>query len=365
MNKSAAEPDYILLGMAAILVLLGLVILASVSAAISQEKFGYPAFYLLRQIIMGLLPGIILGFAAFKIPLSFFKKWSPLLLSLNILLLILVFVPKIGISAGGASRWINLGFTSFQPSELLKLSFVLYLAVWLSSKTEKSKKFSSTFIAFLIIIGLIGFLLVKQPDVSTLGIIVVSAVLIYFSAGTPLKHTLFMFLGGATGLVALIKIAPYRFERFLVFLMPDIEPMGISYQIKQALIAIGSGGILGRGLGMSVQKFGFLPHPMSDSIFAIFSEETGYLGSFVLILLFLIFAWRGLAIAKKTQDKFSQLACVGISSWITLQAFVNIGSLAGILPLAGIPLPFISHGGSALVTELIGVGILLNISKHL
>ena len=383
-KKTTSKPDYILLSVVAILILLGIVILASTSATLSQERFGSPTFYLFRHILVGLIPGILLGFLAFKIPLSFLKKWAPVLLLANLCLMVLVFVPGIGLTFGGATRWINLGFISFQPSEFLKLSFILYLAVWLSNRIPhqpvssrrtrledkfspgwaEKKVFSQTLVAFLIVSGLISLLLILQPDISTLGIIIASGALIYFLAGTPLKHNLLIFSGGITGLLLLIKIAPYRLERFLVFLEPGLDPMGSGYHIKQALIAIGSGGIIGRGLAMSVQRFGFLPQPMSDSIFAIFSEETGFIGSLILISLFLIFAWQGFKIAKGAQDKFCKLACFGLTIWIILQAFVNIGAMVGILPLTGIPLPFVSYGGSALVAQLIGVGLLLNISKN-
>ncbi len=160
------------------------------------------------------------------------------------------------------------------------------------------------------------------------------------------------------------QLAPYRVNRLLVFFNPGIDPMGIGYQLKQSLIAVGSGGITGVGLGMSIQKLGFLPQPISDSIFAVFSEEAGFVGSLFLIFLFLIFLWRGLKIAKETGNRFCQLTALGITSWIVIQAFVNIGAMIGILPLTGIPLPFIGYGGSALVTTLIGAGILLNISKN-
>ena len=365
-NGVKDKPDYILLSVVAILILLGIVILASVSATLSQEKFGSPTFYLFRHILVGLVPGILLGFLAFKIPLSFLKKWTPALFLINLFLMVLVFIPKIGITLGGSSRWINLGITSFQPSELLKITFILYLAFWLSAKTEKTKdsKFP-TLIAFLVIIGLVSLLLIFQPDISTLGIIVGCAILMYFLAGTPFKHSLLILATSLAGLAVLIRIAPYRLDRFLVFIKPDIDPMGISYQIKQALIVVGSGGILGTGLGTSILRFRFLPQSMSDSIFAIFSEEAGFIGGLILISLFLIFAWRGFAIAKKIQNKFYRLTALGITSWIVLQTFINIGSMVGILPLTGIPLPFISYGGSAIVAELIGVGILLNISKNL
>jgi cell division protein FtsW len=187
----------------------------------------------------------------------------------------------------------------------------------------------------------------------------------YFLANTPFWHTALILLIGLSSLIALIKIAPYRLERLTVFLNPGIDPMGIGFQVQQALIAVGSGGILGAGLGMGIQKFGFLPGVINDSIFAVLAEEAGFVGSIILIFLFLIFFWRGFRIAKLSQDKFSELTAYGITSWIIIQAFVNISSILGLLPLTGVPLPFISHGGTALITTLIGAGILLNISKKI
>ncbi len=373
MVKVSGRPDYILVGVVVILVVLGILILASVSASLSQEKFGTTYYFLNHQLLFGLIPGLILAFLAFRIRLDFLKKWAPLLLLINLILLVMVFLPKIGAGAGGATRWLSMGPISFQPAEFLKLTFILYLAVWLTSRTPHQQKsgfgqagkwFSQTFIAFLMVIGLISLLLIFQPDISTLGVIVLVAVLMYFLANTPLWHSILIILIGAGGLFSLIKLAPYRAARLLVFFEPGTDPMGIGYQLKQALIAIGSGGIFGLGLGMSGQRLGFLPQSISDSIFAIMAEETGFIGSLILISLFLMFLWRGFKIGKKGGDKFSQLAAIGISSWIVIQAFINVGSMIGILPLTGIPLPFISYGGSALVTELIGVGILLNISKN-
>ena len=364
MKSDRHKPDYILLSVAVILLLLGIVIIVSVSTATSQEKFGSPNFYLFHHLIFGILLGILLGFAAYKLSLAFWKKWAAPLLLFNLFLMLLVLFPIIGITSGGANRWINLGFTSLQPSEFLKLTFILYLASWLPSLKEKVKNnLSKTLAAFLTVVGLIGILLILQSNVSTLSIIVICGILMYFISGTPIKHSLAIILGGLIILALLIKIAPYRLERIAVFIKPDIDPMGISYQVKQLLITVGSGGILGKGPGMSLQKFGFLPQPMGDSIFAFFAEETGFIGGLILILLFLIFTWRGLKIAKEMTNSFNQLACLGITSWITIQALVNIGAIVGILPLTGIPLPFISYGGSAMVAELVGVGILLNISK--
>ena len=373
MVKASYQPDYIFIFIVVCLILLGGLILVSVSLPISQEKFGSSFYYLNHQILYGFLPGLILAFLAFKINLVRLKKFAPLFLLVNLIFLGMVFLPHLGVSFRGSARWINLGPISFQPSEFLKLSFILYLSSWLASRTEKkfthtTKKlawgFSQTFFAFLAVIGITGIFLIFQPDISTLLVIILVATLMYFLAKTPLWHSILLIFMIILAFLVLIKIAPYRFNRILVFLNPELDPMGIGYQIKQALIAIGSGGIFGSGLGLSLQKFGFLPHSISDSIFAIFAEETGFLGSLVLVLLYLVFFWRGLKIGKQTGDNFSKFCAFGTTFWITLQAFVNIGSMIGILPLTGIPLPFISYGGSALISELIGVGILFNISRQ-
>ena len=357
------QPDYILLSVLAIIIVAGVVILASVSAPYALEKFGNSYYFLAHQLLFGFLPGIVLAIFAFFINLSFLKKIAPLLFLINLVIMVMVFLPLIGSPHGGASRWIGFGSFSFQPAELLKLTSILYLASLLSARTEK-KESNQIFFVFLAIIGIISMLLIWQPNISTLGVIVFTAFLIYFAAKTPVWHIGLFFLTAAAGLLFLIKIAPYRFNRFLVFLNPGIDPMGIGYQAKQSLIAVGSGGIKGVGFGMSSQKLGFLPQSIADSIFAVFSEEFGFIGAIFLIALFLIFLLRGFKIAKDAPDKFSQLAVIGITSWIVIQAFVNIGAMIGILPLTGIPLPFVSYGGSALIMELIGAGILLNISKQ-
>jgi len=368
--KVKNRPDYPLIIIVAILIIFGVLILSSVSFIISQERFGTSFYYLNHQVLYGLIPGLILAYFSYKINLNLLKKWIPIFLLINLFFLILVFVPKFGLTSGGASRWVSLGPLSFQPSEFLKIIFILYLASWLESRTklvklsQPEKGFSQTLIAFLIILFFISLILIYQPDASTLGIILITATLMFFLAGTPLWHTLLIGLIGLGVLILVVKIAPYRANRIAVLFNPEADPMGIGYHLKNALIAVGSGGISGLGLGLSMQKFKFLPQSISDSIFAIFAEETGFIGSFILLLLCLIFFWRGFKIGKRSKDQFSRLTAFGITIWITLQTFFNIGSMIGILPLSGIPLPFISYGGSALISELIGVGILLNISKQ-
>jgi len=338
--------------------------LSTVSITISQKNFGTPFHYLLHQIFYGFIPGAILGFFVYKINLQFLKKICLPLLSVIFILMILVLIPKIGAFLGGAKRWISLGPISFQPSEFLKLTFIVYLAAWLANHKQKKDKSLRLFLPLIIILSVISILLIAQPDISTLAIIALVTLVMYFNAGTPIYQSAILILGGIGALLTLIKAAPYRISRLLVFLKPNIEPLGIGYQLKQSIIAIGSGGIIGQGLGLSVQKFGFLPQPMTDTIFAVFAEETGFVGAVIFIILVLIFSWQGFKIAKNSSDPFLKLMAIGITSWFTLQAFINIGAMTRIIPLTGIPLPFVSYGSSHLLAELIGVGLLLNISKH-
>ena len=356
-------PDFILLGICGLLIFAGILILASVSASFSLQKTGTTFYFLNHQLLFGLLPGLFFGLVAFFTPLASFKKWSLAILAANIILLGLVFVPGIGADVGGTHRWIFIGPLSFQPSELLKITFILYMASWLAARTSSLSQ-KNTFLPFIAVMGLIDLLLALEPDISTLGVIGATAVVMYFLAGTPLWHSFLMIGAGATVLAFLVVIAPYRFSRLAVLLNPSLDPLDQGYQIKQALIGIGSGGIVGTGLGLSFQKFGVLPVPISDSIFAVFAEETGFIGAVSLLLLLFAFAWRSLVISKRAQDRFASLTAAGIAFWIFFQSIMNIGSMIGLVPLAGIPLPFISSGGSALISELIAVGILLQISRQ-
>lgn len=247
---------------------------------------------------------------------------------------------------------------------MLKLSLILYLAAWLESRGERIKDFFEGLAPFVMIISLISFLLIKQPDMGTLGVIILIAISMFFVSGSKISHILAMGAAGLGLLFVLIKTESYRMSRFLVFLHPEFDPQGVGYQINQALLAIGSGGLFGVGLGHSIQKFNYLPEPVGDSIFAIIGEELGFVGAIVLIIFFVILAMRGLKIAKNAPDTFSRLVAAGIVSWIFFQAFINIAAISGVVPLTGIPLPFISYGGTSIIFLMIGAGILLNISKH-
>lgn len=371
--KSFKKPDSVLLASIILLLGLGLVILGSVSPVYSMERFNDANYLMSHQILLGLLPGLVSGIFFFFLPLEKLKKISFFIFLTAVFLLSLLFLSKFGLKFLGASRWLNVGgLFTFQPAEFLKLAFIIYLAAWLSRKTsseaEKPKKVWLSKLGllapFLVICGLIAILLALQPDVGTLGIVSFIGLAMFFMAGTPLWQTGSIILLGLAGLGLLIKIAPYRLSRLLIFLNPGADPTGQGYQISQALIAVGSGGFLGVGLGLSRQKFGFLPQTIGDAIFPVFAEEAGFLGAAILVLLFLIFLWRGLKTAFLAKDSFSRLLAVGIASWIGGQALINIGSMTGLLPLTGVPLPLVSYGGSHLAVEMASLGILLNVSKN-
>lgn len=363
MKKNNKKPDQILTTTTFALIVFGLVALSSAGVAISQSRFGDPYYFFRHQLLFGVLPGLVLMFFAQKIDYHFWKKFAFGFFAINLIFLVLVFIPGFGLNFQGASRWIKLGPFSFQPSEMLKLSLILYLAAWLEGKREKGADFFEGFVPFLAIVSVVGFLIIKQPDMGTLGIVVLIAMAVYFMSGARFQHLSFMLGAGALAFLALVKFESYRMSRLLVFLHPELDPRGIGYQINQALLAIGSGGIFGLGLGHSRQKFSYLPEPVGDSIFAIIAEELGLIGAAALVILFMIFALRGLKIAKNAPDVFGRLLAIGITSWIIFQALINISAISGLVPLTGITLPFISYGGTSIVFLMIGVGILLNISK--
>jgi len=358
------KPNYVLIITIFILVVFGLIMVASSSSVISYERFGNNSYYLRHQFFFGALLGLIAWLLFSKIDYHKWQKWSFLLLLFTLILLILVFVPGIGLGYKGARRWIGFGSFSFQPTELLKLTFVLYLATWLSKRKEQVSDFFHGFFSFVVILGVISFLIILQPDLGTLSIVLLTAVIIYYLAGARIPHlvTIGVFLGFV--FVLLVLVAPYRMERFTVFLGSETDPQGVSYHINQALIAEGSGGLWGLGFGQSRQKYNYLPEVSGDSIFAVICEELGFFRVLSLIALFLVLMYQGFKIARRSPDLFGKLLAGGITSWLSFQAFVNILAMIGLIPLTGIPLPLVSYGGSAMVISLIGVGIVTNISKQ-
>lgn len=359
----------IIIALVSSIILIGIIILTSVSTIYSQQKFGTPYHFLARQIIYFVI-GIFGAYIIYKIDLEKIKKYSLFLVLANTALLAAVFLPGIGWGSGGAKRWIILGPLQLQPAELLKLTFIIFAATWLTKAVEslsKNKKFAFNNLRHLgvccAVFLVIAIILKKQPDISSLAVLLSIFFIMLFVSGLPLRYFIGITTLGLAGLILIILKAPHTLQRVETFLNPTEDPLGAGYQLRQAAIAIGSGGLFGLGLGMSKQKMGFLPEILSDTIFATFAEETGFIGCIILISLFLALTWTGFSIAKTSKDKFSSLTAVGIVSWISIQAFVNISAMLGIVPLTGIALPFISYGGSHLIAELLSIGLLLNITK--
>lgn len=350
----------------AILILLGIGLLMIASAGVFYGRSRFDdAYYFFKQQLLGLSVGLLFLYIFQRIDYHVWQRLVAPIFFVALGLLVLVFVPGVGTTVYGAARWVEIGPISFQPSEVMKLSIILYLAAWLSNKGRaKTADFFEGFVPFLAILSVVSFLIIKQPDTGTLGLIFLISLSIFFASGANLLHMFSLFLGGLAFLALLIKLAPYRMQRFLVFINPEHDPLGSGYQMTQALLAIGTGGIFGAGLGQSRQKFNYLPEPVTDSIFAILGEEFGLVGTVIVVALFLFVAWRGFVIASRAPDEFGKLVAVGIVSWIVFQAFINMSAISGLIPLTGIPLPFISYGGTSLAVLLASVGILLNISKH-
>ena len=358
------KPDYTLLLTIGLIVIFGLIMLSSASSVISFEKFGDSNYLLKHQLLYGIFLGTIGFLIASKIDYHVWRKFAFPFLIVNIFLLLAVFIPGISYEYGGARRWLLLGPTLLQPTELLKLTFILYLATLFEKNIQGIKEAAYGLVPFLIILAIIVGLIILQPDMGTMITIAIIGLIIFYVAGAPLKHLTWIGLAGIALFAILVKIAPYRAARFTVFLNPALDPQGIGYHVNQALLAIGSGGIFGLGLGHSRQKYLYLPEVTGDSIFAVVAEELGFILSLLLIALFLILMYCGFKIAKNSPDLFGKFLAVGITSWFVLQAFINIAAMVTLIPLTGIPLPFVSYGSSALATSLIAVGVLINISKQ-
>jgi len=343
---------------------IGFFIFSSASLGVlarDEVKFSNVAF---NQIFYGLFLGSVACLIFAKIDYHIWKKYSFIFLIGSILLTLLVFVPGIGMEHGGAKRWIDLKFISFQPAEFLKIAFIAYFAAWLSGIKNKVGTFSWGLLPFGVLMLILGAILLAQPDTDTFAVIVFAALSMYIAAGAKWRHVLAIFIAGVGILAILAFTRPYIKQRIEVMLRPNDNNQTSGYQLKQSLIAVGSGQIWGRGFGQSIQKFRYLPEPVGDSVFAVAAEEFGFVGTFIIIGLFIMFSLEGLKIASGSNDQFGRLLALGIVIMIVSQAFVNIGGMIGVLPLTGIPLPFVSHGGTALFITLLEVGIVMNISKN-
>ncbi|HEY4517632.1 MAG TPA: FtsW/RodA/SpoVE family cell cycle protein [Candidatus Paceibacterota bacterium] len=317
-----------------------------------------------NQAFLGIGLGIVGLFVAANLNYRHLRKFAFVIFILALISTALVFVPGIGLSSGGATRWIQLGPLSWQPAEFLKLATIIYLAAWLSGLRDKVKQFRYSIVPFAVIITLCGILLILQPDTGTFMVIVAASLAILVAAGVRLRHILLLVLIAILGIGVLAYSRPYVKDRLLTFIDPTSDPRGASYQLQQSLIAVGSGGFGGRGFGQSIQKFSYLPEPVGDSIFAVAAEEFGFVGSSILVTLFLLLGLQGLKIATRAPDVFGGLLTVGIVILIVSQSFINIASMVGVLPLTGLPMLFVSHGGTAMLFALTEIGIVLNVSRY-
>jgi len=355
LKNCNTSPDWFLISLVLGLTVFGIVMVGNASVVEAFRDFGDKFYYLRQQLVWA-----VLGLVAFAF-FSFFdyrklKKLALPLMLFSFVSLILVLIPSIGIKSLGARRWLSLGFFSFQPAELTKLAFILYLSSFFANKRNLWP--------FLFVLFALLALIMMEPDLGTAVILAATGLVVYFVSGGPLFLISLVGLFGLAGGAGLIFFSSYRRERLLTFLNPARDPLGASYHIRQVLIAIGSGGLFGVGLGQSRQKYEYLPEATTDSIFAVIAEELGFIGAVSILVLFLLIIWRGMRIAKEAPDSFGRLLAVGITAWIGFQALVNLSAMVAIVPLTGVPLPFISYGGSSLVLSLTAMGILVNISKQ-
>ncbi|MDD2657343.1 MAG: putative peptidoglycan glycosyltransferase FtsW [Candidatus Pacebacteria bacterium] len=356
--------DRIFLMLVVSVALAGLAIFSSATLGHLARESSSVSKDILLQSGLGLGLGFLAFLAARAMPFTWVRRLAPYLYVLTLLFTALVFIPGIGFHSGGATRWINLGFTTVQPAEFLKIGFVLVLAWWLAPRARQLANPRVGLIPFIGLVAVPSALLLAQPNTSTTLLIILTGAVMYFVAGAPWRDFGILALGLIVALGILILMRPYVLERVQTFIHPSANALSSGYQIQQSLIAIGSGGLLGRGFGQSVEKFNYLPEPDGDSVFAVFAEETGFVGAALLLLLFLALAARGIVIAGKSHELFGGLVALGFSFIIILQAFINICAMLGIIPLTGLPLPFISHGGTALLAVLLMCGLILNVAAH-
>jgi cell division protein FtsW len=363
MNKRA---DRSFLIITAVLVTFGFFIFLSASSGlIANSNNGEVKYYsvIFNQLVLGLGAGLLACLVLSKIHFTWWKKMSFWIYLFSFISMLAVFIPGLGFFHGGARRWVSLGSFTFQPAEFYKLGFVMYLALLLSNAKSKIDTWKHGTMPFVILTAISALLILAQPDTDTFIVVATAGLTMFISAGGKWRDMLIMVLVGILGLIILVFQRPYLMQRVQTFIDPAKDPRGSSYQIEQSLIAIGSGGVFGRGFGQSVQKFNFLPEPIGDSIFAVASEEFGFVGSLAIIVLYLMFTFQGFRVAMRSSEMYGSLLAIGIITLISVQSFLNIAAMLSIIPLSGTPLLFISHGGTAMFFALASVGVVINISK--
>lgn len=364
MSASKTKLDYFLLIITALLVLTGLAMLWSASTLEAEQTFGSTSYFLVKQLTRGVLVGVVFAYFFYKLDYHKLKKPSTIILVIALILLMLVKVPGLGTSANGATRWLSLGPLLFQPAEFAKLALIVYLAAWGSNHQRGHNNFWQSIFPPLLLVGVMSILVMWQPDLGTTLALVSIAMVVFFVSGARLKHLSWLMSVGVVLIGLLILVEPYRMRRITAFLSPDHDPLGISYQINQALIAIGSGGLFGYGYGQSRQKHFYLPESINDSIFAVISEELGFVRIMLILGLFTALILKAIRTAIHAPDSFGKILAFGIGAMFGISVIINIGAITGLLPLTGIPLPFFSYGSSAMIINLSAIGILMNIIKQ-
>jgi len=357
------QPDYAAMAIVALIVVFGLVMLSSVSGAVSYARFGSTYVYFNRQ-LFGLVMGLAFFYVASRLDYHRYKGLALPLLIISLGLLMIVFVPGLAGGWGNARSWVSIFGFSLQPSELVKITFLLYLAAWIDTRNRDLRDLHQGTAPFLILLGVITALMLSQPDTGTLFIILAISLSVYFVGGGNVKHIFYIIIAGLVGLFLIVQISPWQLDRYRCFFDHTYSPQDVCYQINQSLIAVGSGGFWGKGFGNSRQKFSYLPEVQGDAIFPVIAEEMGMVTGMILISLFAYLFYRGYLISKRAPDRYGKLLAIGIVTWFALQAFVNIGGVINLIPMTGVPLPFISYGGSAMMAALAAAGILINISKQ-
>ncbi|WP_243767086.1 stage V sporulation protein E [Paenibacillus agricola] len=361
--KSRSAPDMMLLLCTVFLLAIGVVMVYSASAVLAFHEFGDWYYYLKRQFLFAVL-GIVAMVFTMNVDYGAWKKHAKILLLLCFVMVALVLIPGIGVVRGGARSWLGIGSFGIQPSEFMKIGMILFLSKLLSEQQSKITLFVRGLLPPLGLVGLAFGLIMLQPDLGTGVVLVGAALLIIYASGARLLHLSYLGFAGLAGFIGLIAAAPYRLQRITAFLDPWADPLGAGYQSIQSLYAIGPGGLVGLGLGMSRQKYSYLPEPQTDFIFSIIAEELGFIGGGCVLILFMVLLWRGMRIAITAPDTFGSLLATGIVGMIAIQVIINIGVVIGMFPVTGITLPLISAGGSSLTLMLTSIGILLNISRY-
>ncbi|GAB3067935.1 stage V sporulation protein E [Virgibacillus ainsalahensis] len=357
------KPDYILLSVIGSLLIIGIIMVYSSSYVWSDYKFQDSFYYVKRQLLFA-GAGVAAMFIIMLVPYTIWKKYAKIILFTCFLLLLLVLIPGIGMVRGGAQSWIGVGAFSIQPSEFMKLGLIVFLSAHLALNQKYITSFKKGFFPSIILVFTAFGLIMLQPDLGTGMVLVLTCMIMIFVAGARLSHFFGLAALGLVGFVFLIISAPYRISRITAFLNPWEDPLGDGFQIIQSLYAIGPGGLMGVGLGESLQKYFYLPEPQTDFIFAILGEEFGFIGGTLVLGLFLVLFWRGIKIALEAPDQFGRFLALGIVSMLIIQTMINISVVIGLIPVTGITLPFLSYGGSSLTLTLCSVGILLNLSMN-